>query len=418
MEKVMVLKGLLNRSRYLTYAPALQKLTSFGEEPTTILKAIESYYDSYPDQEKISVDELRTYFDLNWPKIKNPEIYQEYLSNMASVDVGNEALLVESLNKIVGQDICSEIALEAEEGMISHTDQILKIGELIEQYKEITGTIEQEGDEEISLDLDALMEEEKTFDVHWRLPFLRETLGRPKPGTLGQIFACPETGKSSFGISEATHFARQFKDPGDKVLYMNNEEPIQRLAIRMYSAGLKRTMDQILKHKNDAKKWFLEKIAPNMVCRGQVYTIYQVEEYLKRYSPKIAIIDQGPKVNLPQSDASDVKKLQLIYERYRRLASQYDCMIVSMAQADADAAGKRWLSLENLYYSKVGVQGELDFAVGIGIDKDQVNGPKRYLNVCKNKLTGTHARKAVYFDKEKCLYKEMGSGGGNNEQSG
>ena len=93
--------------------------------------------------------------------------------------------------------------------------------------------------------------------------------------------------------------------------------------------------------------------------------------------------------------------------RYREMAKEYDCALVSLGQADNAADGKRWLHLGNLDGSKVGIPGELDWCLGIGKTNDHGYEFIRYLSIAKNKLTGIYGRSEANFDPTTCRYKDI-----------
>lgn len=44
-----------------------------------------------------------------------------------------------------------------------------------------------------------------------------------------------------------------------------------------------------------------------------------------------------------------------------------------------------------MYYSNIGVQGQADVMIGVGMDKNYESKGLRWLNVVKNKASGLHA---------------------------
>jgi hypothetical protein len=122
--------------------------------------------------------------------------------------------------------------------------------------------------------------------------------------------------------------------------------------------------------------------------------------------PRVVVIDQGPKLNVPNRRLEGVARLQYLYNRYRDLAGEYDCSIITLGQADNAAENKKYLNLNNMDSSKVAIPGELDFCLGIGRVNDPGYENVRYLNVCKNKLTGLYGSEQVTFEADKCFFSQ------------
>jgi len=126
-------------------------------------------------------------------------------------------------------------------------------------------------------------------------------------------------------------------------------------------------------------------------------------------------IDQGTKVHLEGGsgrslvDSSEVSQLQFLFNFYREAAKEHDTAIVILAQATGEAENKRWLKLSDMYGSRVSIQGELDYAIGIGrIVDDPTKENMRFIHVSKNKLMdGSPCKFSTHFIKEKCEWREV-----------
>jgi hypothetical protein len=142
----------------------------------------------------------------------------------------------------------------------------------------------------------------------------------------------------------------------------------------------------------------------NLKFIGSIAHISQVIQKLERFKPRVVIIDQGPKVQT-YGNLEGVARLQQLYNQYRDLANEYDCSIITLGQADNLAENRKYLNLNNLDSSKVAIQGELDWCLGIGRIDTEGFEEVRYLNSCKNKLTGRYGRGEVLFDINRCRFK-------------
>jgi len=62
------------------------------------------------------------------------------------------------------------------------------------------------------------------------------------------------------------------------------------------------------------------------------------------------------------------------------------------------------LQLNHMDSSKIGIPGELDFAIGVGSIEEIGYEEVRYLSVCKNKLKGMHGKGEVTFKYKTCNF--------------
>jgi len=89
---------------------------------------------------------------------------------------------------------------------------------------------------------------------------------------------------------------------------------------------------------------------------------------------------------------NDAARLGELYAMFREWAKEYKTDIITVGQAHADAEGKKYLHKAWMNKSKTDKPGELDYAIGIGIDgigNDQ--DMRRFISICKNK-SGPHTR--------------------------
>ena len=101
-----------------------------------------------------------------------------------------------------------------------------------------------------------------------------------------------------------------------------------------------------------------------------------------------------------------MKAIQKLFNAYRELAKTYDTTIIGVAQGRGECENKKYLELSDIYGSRVAIQGELDWALGIGRMLDPAYADQRFINIPKNKL-GENAKFVTTFDRHKCLWEEI-----------
>lgn len=406
MQEITALRAMLDYKTFVKYHQILSSLDNLQKEHRTILNTIKDYYERYPDKKDLSVDELETYFFHMNPAI-NEESYRRLFESIKNTRVDNPELINDILNQVVERHVCSKvatIATDVAQGV--KVNGIEEIDALIQEYRDIVGNLVDPYDIVCRTPLEELLRIHNEEGLKWSLKFLNNTLGYLKPKTLGHVFARPDGGKTSLALHQIGYFAWQLKKQGKEMLFMNNEEDINIVRKRLYTVMVDNDLSWIDAHPEEAKRKFEEKGGDNILLIGGVGHIYEVEKYLNTFRPYAAVIDQGPKVWYPGRDLNTVDRLQRLYNKYRELAKKYDCIFISIGQADNASEGKKLLGLNNFDSSKVGIPGELDWALGIGRVHQPGYEEVRYLNIAKNKLTGRYGQTEVHFNAQKCRYED------------
>jgi replicative DNA helicase len=185
---------------------------------------------------------------------------------------------------------------------------------------------------------------------------------------------------------------------------MNNEEAIETCRMRLISSLTGWDAGQLEENPSGAEELFARKGGGKIHLIGGVSHITDVEKYIQQFNPVVTVIDQGPKVMYPGKDLDSVERKQKLYNRLRELAKKYNTAIMTVGQADAEADNRKFLTLNNLDGSKVGIPGELDWCMGIGKLDDEAYAGTRFLSICKNKLRGATGHGIVLLDVPRCRF--------------
>jgi hypothetical protein len=243
--------------------------------------------------------------------------------------------------------------------------------------------------------------------VPWHLDSLNSIIGGLRRKTLGCIFAFVDSGKTSFGLSACASFARHLKDTSETIVYAGNEESASRLSLRLTQAMLNVTRRDLMERPDELDEARRELGYTRVKVLDSVSHGSQLLKILDEWRPRILIIDQGTKVTLDvRSKAKEIEALQNLFNFYREKAKEYDTSIVCLAQGVGEAENRKWLKLSDIYGSRVAIQGELDYAIGIGrLLDNKYDENFRYLNIPKNKLMeGETGKFNTLFTKEICKW--------------
>ena len=366
-----------------------------------------NYYTKYKDKVIINYNDMLIEYNLNYT-VEDKEQLESYLNRIYAIDISNANSIVELLNKHKEKAIAGDIAklaLDVEDGTATRDSLLNKIKEL-DSTESIDTTKHQ------SMDLDELYQSQvATPGLRWRIDWLNKSLGSLRLGDFGFLFARPEIGKTTFLASEMTHMVTQTE--GD-ILWFNNEEQSQKVAIRCYQALFGITTEQLFANIDTYKQKYKELIGD----RIQIFDLddssntKRIESIIQSTNPSLIIIDQLDKVRGFKADRHDLQMKQL-YQWAREIAKT-NAPVVAVCQAGGSAEGKAWLDLNDVDSSKTAKQGEADWMLGIGAESDAMSN-SRYLKINKNKLIGDkdtkpelrHGNQAVLIQPHIARYKEM-----------
>jgi hypothetical protein len=254
----------------------------------------------------------------------------------------------------------------------------------------------------------------KTPGLRWRLSTLNRMLGSLRFGDFGFVFARPETGKTTFLASEATHMASQLAEEAGPILWLNNEEQGNKVMLRCYQAALGCTMTELFRDLDRAKKEYhrLTKGKIKIYDSGHI-TKSTVEKLCRQLKPSLIIFDQIDKIKGFDNDREDLR-LGAIYQWARELAKVY-APAIGVCQADGSGEGQKWLTMANVANAKTAKQAEADWILGIGKVNEPGFDTLRFLHLSKNKLLGDtdsdpemrHGRMEVLIDADTARYRDL-----------
>ena len=343
---------------------------------------INSHYTKY-DSTFIDKKELDVSYNANYllADSERKEL-NDLLNRIFQEKIQNKEVVIELLEqhrkRCLAGDV-AKLALDVEDGTTN-------IQELMDKFNEFEHQeIEADKSDPVEMNLSKLHSSQvATPGLRWRLNFLNKSLGSLRKGDFGFIFARPETGKTTLLASEISRMVEQTE--GD-ILWFNNEEQSNKVAIRCYQAVLGVTTDLLFSDIELYDKEFKE-ITQDRI---KIFDFEEssrprkIENILKKHNPALIIFDQMDKIKGFKADRNDLE-LKAIYQWAREIAKKY-APVIAISQASGEAEGKLWLTMDMVDSSKTAKQGEADWILGIGKESDNTSRI-RYLNISKNKLLG------------------------------
>jgi replicative DNA helicase len=398
-----------NKDYYTKYKDIILSIT-LEPEIKDLFKVIHSYYTKYDSHSYISKDEFTSFFALEYPGKKDKQLYLQLIEQFYALDT-SDSLASDVVCQLIEVDCANRIVNTLLPSVSGERFGLFdSVQEIIDRFRAMKAEEEEDKQVFVEEDLDELVEQTATDGLAWRLNCLRSSLGPLSGGSLGHVFARPESGKTTFLHSEVSFLASQL-DNGETILWFNNEEAGARVKLRLYTAVCGVPLQELIQNKAIAKEKFNEKGG----LRVKLYdsaniTVEEVERLCKEYRPRFVVIDQGDKLSYKGDHhaGNNADRLKGVYDSLRevvkRCNSQWKMDMLTVGQADVVAEGRKWLLQSNLDSGKTGKPGAFDYIIGIGKSLDPSDEYTRFITLCKNKLTGDHGRYVVSIDPATARY--------------
>ena len=348
-----------------------------------LFNIIDLYYSKYINTITININELDIFYNSNYLlKDNERKELSSLLEDIFSQDVTNRELLIGLLEEHRRRSLAGQVALMAldVEAGKKTTEQLLDLFNEFEHQE-----VESDEITPVKMNLKDLYETQiKTPGLRWRVNWLNQSLGSLRKGDFGFIFARPETGKTTFLASEITHMVSQ--TDGD-ILWFNNEEQGNKVGIRVFQAALGLNINELFTN-DEVKQEKYEELTQDRIKIldfEDSNSKHRIEAVLKHYNPALIIFDQIDKIRGFKGERNDLE-LKQIYQWAREIAKTY-APVIAVSQANGDAEGKLFLTMDMVDGSKTAKQGEADWILGIGKEQDNTSRT-RYFNISKNKLIG------------------------------
>lgn len=383
-----VIKLLSDKDNYSKYHKLINK-SALGEEANTIIKALGMWHDS---MSSFSWPKFAAWFGLvlhSKMDATKMAVYKALFRTLdadPTFDPATCPLVIASLIKRDFASKAAEVALNIADG---GKDDLTVLDTITAEYRRAAGKLDTIDKHIVSSDLASVVAHLKEPGLNWRLECLNESVGQLRRGDLIVVSTRPDTGKTTFCASEATHMAPQLA-PDEVVLWINNEEEGSKVFGRIAQSALAIEREDL---EADPTKYaaMYEKLMGRMdkvlIFDKADASVRDVELLLERHKVGLIIFDQLWKLHGFREEAGNEVTRQTMLFNWGREVSKKHAPVIAVHQADGSAEGVRWIDMSRLYGSKTGIQGEADAIITIG--RDPMTGDTRYLYVPKNKLGGT-----------------------------
>ena len=381
----------------------------FSDMGELVFKELVKYYKRDADATCMDVQSLQSRLGRAYPKHKAR--FDSFLDKIVTVSVDNimddyRAMKSDSLGELLGSYLLAGDHAKAEP--------------LLEKYNRLQteGLKDEDAGEEAVIYKDADVESfANEVNKSARIPVAPKELndafaGGLIPGSHTLIYAPPETGKTAFAINMAYSIACHKRSRrGDPVLYIGNEESAAMYMMRILCRFTQWTAEEVEEDREGAMVLARKRGWSNLIfAHCSPGSIAKVQALILEHKPKVCIIDQLSNLILggKGKEPSKTELLEKLAYQMRMFYSKHKVAGVSMSQADEKAIGKLYLTIRDVYYSNVGVQGMCDAMIGIGMNPAYEASGRRVINITKNKLGGEHIHFTVQLNHKIAAFKSVG----------
>lgn len=376
-----LIKLLLQGSNYNLYFGSIDLAAMRENYPELhyIYRSLDDLHQKHPDKD-FSIDELSSYFFVKYPDAKK-ETYTDLFDRAQAAQIDDEvgASILQQIKQRQRALKLSEVAFAFTQGRSSSA----ALAELVagfETEEEVVNDIVG-----LDLDLDSLLDGAvRTSGLRWRLDFLNKSLGSLRAGDFGFIMKRPETGGTAFLASEVSYMLDQ---TDQHIIWINNEEQDNKVAIRIYQAYFGITLSELLANATRYKAAFKQRVGDKLKFFGIEHSNKEsITKINRQYKPALIVYDQIDKILGFEADRDDLR-LGAIYQFVREECKAYGAAI-GVTQADGTAEGVKYLNMGHTANSKTSKAAEADFILGLGKSHNPNEENSRFISICKNKLFG------------------------------
>ena len=255
----------------------------------------------------------------------------------------------------------------------------------------------------VDTDFDTLLEDNTGEpDFPFEFDLIREHVPGLDRGNLGILFARPEVGKTTFCSFLAASYIRQ----GFKVVYWANEEPAEKIMLRIIQSFFGKSKDELVSEKPHLMMRYVSEIKPYLTIIDAIGTsVEEANDYAKLNSPDVMFMDQLDKFRIGGEYNRGDERLKETYVLAREIAKRNRCLVWAVSQASYEAHDRQFIDYSMLDNSRTGKAGEADIIIGIGkTGASDVTNTVRHICISKNKINGYHDMINANIDVQRGVY--------------
>jgi AAA domain len=407
LEKRVLAALCKSREEYERVKPYITDKSALSATATICAEAIEGFYARDPDAGAIPKEVLAERATASLTNPKHVEAFKNFVGSLDwDVSVPN---LLYDIRQLKRSEIGTQLV-----SLLANRQTGRNVDTLISEYQElgeeIDGGLESDADRDNAI-LNAVGSQElvdRFFKHEGQFTFPYPSLNRICAGGARRghhilVFARPEIGKTLITLDIVGHLLPQYR-----VLYIGNEDPISDITLRLFCRLCGITQDEVRRNPGKFDERAFSRGYANFIGASLAPGRFdEIDDLSQEFQPDVVVLDQLR--NLDTGDDNRVTGLEKAAVGARNLAKRSGVLCISVTQAGESAEGKSHLEFSSdIDFSKTGIPGAIDVAIGIGGTRDDLNNGIRTINVSKNKLGGLHDSFQVTVDTRTGIAKEHG----------
>jgi len=381
-----ILSALSTRQSYDRYSRFV-KLSSLTEESANILQAMGEWYNANPSVDSVSWKGFAAWFSLvrhsKMDKAKL-ELHKQLLAILERNDVP-EADIKPLLEGLAKRDYASQIADTALRIADGDTKVSLDdVESILVDYHKQSGRVDEVEAYVGDFSLDRLTSVAGP-GLQWRLDVLNEGAGELREGDLVMFGKRPDSGGTTFVAQEATWMAEQMSFD-ENVLWFNNEEQGDKVRRRIVQAALGWSAEEMDEFLPEALEQYTDIMGGNrnkirVYDKSKIH-VKEADHAIKKFKPRLIIFDQLWKFKGFEHEGDVQNQTHLAH--WAREKAKEGASVIAVHQLGGEAENQLYPTMDMLFGSKTGIQGEADLIITMG-RKWSMEG-KRGIFLPKNKL--------------------------------
>lgn len=390
----LILHALRDKRRYNTLLHAVPKEMLSGETQT-MLAWFAAYWGTYPDADRIEVEELLTLI-----KLRSGTATAEQVAITLHIASGlAEQPSEDSMNGVVNQ--LRELDLAGRAGALlsdynsgGEVDLSYELQALaMEARREMVGGgVGTWADRPIH---EYLNDDSDEGGLQWDVfDLMKHTMKGLRPGDNVALAAPTDKGKTSLLCRIAISMQRQAKVlyPGRPLLYLVNEGTAERITPRMYQTATGLDRAAMIQASNDGKlDAMYQRVVgpPGSIRIKNIHgkNMAQVQQIIEHHNPHLVMSDMTGRIKAVSNrggGANDINQLEEVWNHMRELAAIQNFAHFGTVQVSQEGFEQLYPPISAMQNSKTGIQTTLDMVIMMGAITS--NPTLRGISTPKNKL--------------------------------
>lgn len=422
-----VLKTFTNRKIFNKYADKVKK-TFFTKEQYVILKSIRRLFESDPDLDNVTTEEVFYVVQSERPeKLKKADVdnYKTILDNIEKAEVCLPSLLVDHCYTEAIKDLTTKMAgapPKQLDKLYAELETLWNERKFYDNAQNVSHVVD--------FDMERILNRtERKGGLTWPKPFedFNVMVGPLIQSDFIILGASVNCGKTVVACNLMVDFATQI-EPDETILFYNGEGSTDKLYMALLRVALKKPEKWIRDNPKEATEMYDKKLGGKnkiLICEGRDLDLMEVYKDLMTYKCRFVVFDQLDhlKFGKHRSGMESKDSMKLVYDTTRKLCIDFCPMmaISQLAQAKTEYEVQlkddngRWTGekdrkyLQNIPYTCFrGDTGDKAASADIVMTMNFCNGIDKYkrnIYLAKNKINGVFDQTAhnVRLDQETLL---------------